>query len=348
MSTLDKIKKGLKTLTEGSEEEYGNRIKDMVDVAKNELDIDEPEAKDWVAGHGIGEEEQAIKEKAESKSQQRFMGMVYHCQKTGDCASERIRKAAASMKQSDAEDFASTKHSGLPEKVEENPIDSVVGDDYQSFIDQELSEETNVEELSDDVQKLLDTLDMSVIQNHLKKLDKPVEKAEMIAQFAEMIGVPRPQLGTIIQQIKNISKQPQPQLEEDVGDNGYDMEEEKSVLKAYHVAKHKAKRESANGYSQHVYVGKDRYGDFGFWIGDWYDSSNTVASYDRGETNHEEQFTNLVEIEEWVADHAENYYDDDELSENVNPKMNKSDLIEAITGKKQAKVIKRIKVKDIK
>ena len=57
-----------------------------------------------------------LKEKAKSKSQQRFMGMVRKCQETGDCASEEVRKAAKSMKKKDASDFAKTKHKGLPEK----------------------------------------------------------------------------------------------------------------------------------------------------------------------------------------------------------------------------------------
>jgi len=60
--------------------------------------------------------EAMINEKAVSKKQQRFMGMVHKCQETGDCASPAVRKAAKSMKKKDAEDFASTKHKGLPEK----------------------------------------------------------------------------------------------------------------------------------------------------------------------------------------------------------------------------------------
>jgi len=60
--------------------------------------------------------EAIINEKSVSKSQQRFMGMVHKCKETGDCASEEVRKAAKSMKSEDAEDFASTKHKGLPEK----------------------------------------------------------------------------------------------------------------------------------------------------------------------------------------------------------------------------------------
>ena len=56
-----------------------------------------------------------LSEKAKSKSQQRFMGMVYKCQETGDCPSEKIKKAAK-MPEKAAKDFASTKHTSLPEK----------------------------------------------------------------------------------------------------------------------------------------------------------------------------------------------------------------------------------------
>ena len=61
---------------------------------------------------------------SKSKSQQRFMGMVHNCKKTGKCASKEVAKTAKSMKDSDAEDFASTKHKGLPEKkkVKENTM----------------------------------------------------------------------------------------------------------------------------------------------------------------------------------------------------------------------------------
>jgi len=51
-----------------------------------------------------------------SKKQQRFMGMVHKCKKTGKCASKEVAKTSKSMKRGDAEDFASTKHKGLPEK----------------------------------------------------------------------------------------------------------------------------------------------------------------------------------------------------------------------------------------
>jgi hypothetical protein len=59
-------------------------------------------------------------EKAVSKNQQQFMGMVRAAQKGEmENPSPAVAKAAASMKPSDVKDFASTSHEGLPEKVEE-------------------------------------------------------------------------------------------------------------------------------------------------------------------------------------------------------------------------------------
>ena len=55
-----------------------------------------------------------------SKSQQRFFSMVQKCKETGDCASEKIEKAARTMKKKDVKDFAKTDTKGLPEKVEKN------------------------------------------------------------------------------------------------------------------------------------------------------------------------------------------------------------------------------------
>ena len=59
-----------------------------------------------------------INEKALSKSQQRFMGMVY-AYKKGEMpnASDEVKKAAEGMSKKDAEKYASTKHAKLPEKV---------------------------------------------------------------------------------------------------------------------------------------------------------------------------------------------------------------------------------------
>jgi len=63
-----------------------------------------------------------LNEEAKSQAQQRFMGMVHAYQK-GELkdseVSDSLKKAAESMTDKEAEDFASTKHKGLPEKVNE-------------------------------------------------------------------------------------------------------------------------------------------------------------------------------------------------------------------------------------
>ena len=60
---------------------------------------------------------------AVSKAQQRFMGMVHAAQK-GDMEnpSPEVEKAADSMSDKDAKDFASTKHKGLPNKIKSESI----------------------------------------------------------------------------------------------------------------------------------------------------------------------------------------------------------------------------------
>ena len=58
-----------------------------------------------------------LDEKAVSKKQQKFMGMVHATQKGEKAPSKEVAKVAKTMKKGDAEDFASTKHKGLPEKA---------------------------------------------------------------------------------------------------------------------------------------------------------------------------------------------------------------------------------------
>ena len=57
-----------------------------------------------------------ITERAKSKSQQRFMGMVRAAQKGEGASSPEVAKVASTMKKKDVKDFAATKHKGLPEK----------------------------------------------------------------------------------------------------------------------------------------------------------------------------------------------------------------------------------------
>jgi hypothetical protein len=68
------------------------------------------------AGYKVEKAEEELEEKAVSKKQQKFMGMVHAAQKGEKPASKEVGKVAKSMGKKDAEDFASTKHKGLPEK----------------------------------------------------------------------------------------------------------------------------------------------------------------------------------------------------------------------------------------
>jgi hypothetical protein len=70
-------------------------------------------------------EEEPIAEKAVSKKQQKFMGMVHAAQKGEKPASKEVAKTAKSMGKKDAKDFAATKHKGLPEKVKAKKEESV-------------------------------------------------------------------------------------------------------------------------------------------------------------------------------------------------------------------------------
>ena len=74
---------------------------------------------DGMFGGYSKEELRGLDEASKSKNQQKFMGMVKKCQETGDCASDEVKKTADSMKKSDVDDFARTKHKGLPDKVED-------------------------------------------------------------------------------------------------------------------------------------------------------------------------------------------------------------------------------------
>ncbi len=65
-----------------------------------------------------------LSEKAVSKAQQRFMGMVYAAKKGKKPMSPEVAAAAEGMTKKEAKKFAKTKHKGIPEKVEEAVVDN--------------------------------------------------------------------------------------------------------------------------------------------------------------------------------------------------------------------------------
>jgi hypothetical protein len=78
--------------------------------------------------------ESRLDEKAKSKKQQKFMGMVYAAKKGKKPASKTVAKAAKGMSKKAAKDYAETKHKGLPEKVKKKKATETVGRDMKGFL----------------------------------------------------------------------------------------------------------------------------------------------------------------------------------------------------------------------
>jgi hypothetical protein len=91
-------------------------VQKKITLAKEYIDT----ARDYMlTQHAERAEEEPIAEKAVSKKQQRFMGMAHAMQKGEKIkgAGSELKKVAKTMKKGDVEDFAKTKHNGLPEKA---------------------------------------------------------------------------------------------------------------------------------------------------------------------------------------------------------------------------------------
>ena len=98
-------------------------VQKKITLAKEYIDT----ARDYMlTQHAERAEEQPIAEKAVSKKQQKFMGMVHAAQKGEEPASGAVAKVAKSMGKKAATDFAATKHKGLPEKVKAKKKDEAV------------------------------------------------------------------------------------------------------------------------------------------------------------------------------------------------------------------------------
>ena len=75
-------------------------------------------ARDYMMSQEHDQEAMPVAEKAVSRQQQKFMGMAHAMQKGKKIkgASPELKKVAKTMSKGDVEDFAKTKHKGLPEK----------------------------------------------------------------------------------------------------------------------------------------------------------------------------------------------------------------------------------------
>jgi hypothetical protein len=73
------------------------------------------------------DENEQLSEKAVSKAQQKFMGMVHAAKKGAKPASKEVAQAAKGMSGKAAKDFAKTKHKGLPDKKDKKTDEGVAG-----------------------------------------------------------------------------------------------------------------------------------------------------------------------------------------------------------------------------
>ena len=105
---------------------------------------------------------------AQSKAQQRFMGMVHAVQK-GDmeAPSKEVEKAADSMSDKAAKDFASTSHKGLPNK-KENMNASITKERLKELVKEVMTEESEYQAF---FQKALDKAgkDINAMSDEEKK-----------------------------------------------------------------------------------------------------------------------------------------------------------------------------------
>ena len=108
-----------------SDENLPEWVQSKITKALDYLDT----ARDYMkASDAEDSEEMPMTEKAVSRQQQKFMGMAHAMQKGERIkgASAELKKVAKTMKKDDVEDFAKTKHKGLPEKKKKDVDETTV------------------------------------------------------------------------------------------------------------------------------------------------------------------------------------------------------------------------------
>lgn len=100
---------------------------------------------------------------SQSKSQQRFMGMV-HARQQGEQSytSPEVEKAADSMSKDDVKDFASTSHDGLPNRVRsEGTLGQIIGQ-YNEH-GEKLRGAVSMREMAEDLMELAEFAEQAVM-----------------------------------------------------------------------------------------------------------------------------------------------------------------------------------------
>ena len=108
----------------GSNWQYADREQNLTASEREARSMEGPMNNLWrqiqAAEKAKGVGESRVTEKAVSKAQQKFMGMVYAAKKGEKPASPEVAKVAKGMSKKSAKDYAATKHKDLPGKVGES------------------------------------------------------------------------------------------------------------------------------------------------------------------------------------------------------------------------------------
>lgn len=152
--------------------------------------------------------ESVISEKAVSKKQQKFMGMVHAVHK-GDMKSpsKEVAKAAKSLSKTEAKKFASTKHKGLPEKKKSKIKESAMDTQKKlavSFINDICDE--NYSSARKNLAAYVDSKIKNRIRTAASSQVKPVEEKAVPSEDAAKIAKVAKKGGDISKKAKNFKK----------------------------------------------------------------------------------------------------------------------------------------------
>jgi len=144
---------------------------------------------------------------AKSKAQQRFMGMVHAAQKGElDNPSSEVEKAADSMSDADAKDYASTKHKGLPNHVKkenmEKQLKEIIRQTYRDSLRESVNEDATELPQATIPSAVKVKLQMAIDKIKDSKLSNNA-KLQLVAQVIDALDVDKSQLSNIANKIRS-------------------------------------------------------------------------------------------------------------------------------------------------
>ena len=106
-------------------------------VAEKILDKDDGEYQRSIVKPVKMKEEEELDEKAVSKAQQRYFGMLKKCKEEGECADAEMKSKADKMTTKQVDDFAGTKHKGLPAQVKNEDLIQKIKEEVLNMLAEE-------------------------------------------------------------------------------------------------------------------------------------------------------------------------------------------------------------------